>query len=81
MSTFSVETAVRWDALELRRRLFAFSPWMVELERGSWLVHGSLGASSIEDVRPLVDAGAREHGIDPLPVLHENLSAAKPIDS
>jgi hypothetical protein len=70
MSTFSVEADGRRDALDLQRQLLAFSPWMVELSRGSWVVHGSLGPGSLEDVRALVEHWARERG-RPLPVLLE----------
>lgn len=69
MTTFSVEAGARWDARDLERLLSEFSPWMVERARGSWLVQGSLGVRSIEDVRPLVELWARERGKDPLLVL------------
>lgn len=69
MTTFSVEAGARRDALDLQRLLFEFSPWMVERARGSWLVQGSLGVRSIEDVRPLVELWARARSKDALLVL------------
>lgn len=80
MSTFAVEAGGRWHAIDLQRRLLAFSPWMVEMDHGAWLVHGSLGAGSIDDVRSLVADWARQCGIDPPPDLVETVVRTRLIE-
>jgi hypothetical protein len=61
MTSFSIETASRWDAVDLQRRLGPYSPWLIELTRGRWYVRGSLGAGSHDDLRAVLAGWADDH--------------------
>lgn len=54
MTSFSIEAASRWDAVDLQGRLGSYSPWLIELTRGRWYVRGSVGSGSHDDLRAVL---------------------------
>jgi len=58
MTSFSIEAASRWDAVDLQARLGGYSPWLIELTRGRWYVRGSLRSGSHAELQAVLDRWA-----------------------